>query len=388
MLMTSYLAASIAALFMLYLFLENVFNYVPSPLNKSLQMSFMILSTFYMKLEITNFLGETEDSHVYNLLLAKFTNYSDFHTLLYTCADEFDFLPPETVIQLMKSGLIPVVLGIITTFILNTLRKIFTNIRESSSSKSDASSPHILKGVDAGIVYNIIILIAYCIFAFMIMRLKLFMTPQLCIVASLLTSQEVFRFKNYNYKHIMLVVAALALMSLSGSSNLKRQRDIRGEYSNPNFEKLLEWVNVNTPPNAVFGGAMPTMANVMLSTKRPIVNHPHYETAEIRRRTKLIYSVFGRGTPQTAYETLLGLKMNYLVLDYNWCYGKGKPGCGMIDLWDREEDTHSKKKAPLCPQLFSKNPTPFVRVFKNEDYAVLQVPSQFVQIPPPKSFKS
>lgn len=78
------------------------------------------------------------------------------------------------------------------------------------------------------------------------------------------------------------VVAVIAGMSYQGIKNVNHQMGIRGEYSNPDQEMLFDWINNNTPKSAVFAGSMPVMANVKLSTERPIANHPHYENEDIR----------------------------------------------------------------------------------------------------------
>ena len=47
------------------------------------------------------------------------------------------------------------------------------------------------------------------------------------------------------------------------------------------MEELVEWIKRDLPDDgsASMGGPMPVMANLLLSTGRPVVNHPHYEDA-------------------------------------------------------------------------------------------------------------
>ena len=48
---------------------------------------------------ITIIIVSYTQNHIGALLLAKFTTYQDFHTQLYTCAAEFDFLSLEVCYQ-------------------------------------------------------------------------------------------------------------------------------------------------------------------------------------------------------------------------------------------------------------------------------------------------
>lgn len=81
---------------------------------------------------------------------------------------------------------------------------------------------------------------------------------------------------------IAIVFISLAGMTYQAQKNIQEQMQMRGEYSNVEQESLFEWIVRETPEDAVFAGSMPVMANVKLSTRRPIVNHPHYENEEQR----------------------------------------------------------------------------------------------------------
>ena len=64
---------------------------------------------------------------------------------------------------------------------------------------------------------------------------------------------------------------------------------------------------------------MPLMANVMLSTRRAIVNHPHYEDVGMRQRTRQLYQMYSRRSFEEYKQTLQKLHVKYLVLHSHWC---------------------------------------------------------------------
>uniref|UniRef100_A0A674MII7 Dpy-19-like 1, like (H. sapiens) n=1 Tax=Takifugu rubripes TaxID=31033 RepID=A0A674MII7_TAKRU len=306
-----------------------------------------VVSTVLLKFLLSTVLCASDDAHISALIKSKFMSYKDFHTLMYTCAAEFDFLEWETPVRYLKTLLLPINL-LLLALIVWRVTSVF-------------------------LVYHSLQLLAFAILAILIMRLKLFLTPHMCIMASLVCSKQLFGWIGDKVKHQMAVFVLLALMAVQGVANLQAQWAIIGEFSNLPQEELLDWIQENTDPNAVFAGAMPTMASVKLSTGRPIVNHPHYEDAGLRERTKLVYSMYSRMSGETVKRNLMKLGVNFFVLEDSWCTRRTRPGCSMPEIWD-VEDPQNVAKIPLCTHMSRNSQPHFITVFSNDVYKVLQVP--------------
>lgn len=158
-----------------------------------------------------------------NLLRAKFTPYKDFHTMLYLCAAEFDFLSATTLYRLSQTLLLPSVyasLGLIAVHAVGladaepeasekkpaaaavSSKKQRNSVlrREKQSLTGVASTVSSTRRVDPSLLYNVLQLAAFVVMAALIMRLKLFMSPHLCITAGLLASRKVLIFLNFELK--------------------------------------------------------------------------------------------------------------------------------------------------------------------------------------------
>ncbi|KAJ7322659.1 hypothetical protein JRQ81_018946 [Phrynocephalus forsythii] len=344
-----------------------------------------LFGTITLKSFMCLILGLTDDAHITNLLKAKFTSYRDFDTSMYTCAAEFDFLSIETPINYMKTLLLPVVLVVFSVIVVKAFQYIMGYRRRQGD--------HFIQGE---IVYHALQLMFFMVLAFLIMRLKLFLTPHMCIMASLICSKQLFGWVFQKIQPATFVIAILAMMSFEGIANIQKEWKIKGQFNNMPQEELLLWIKANTKPDAVFAGTMPIMASVKLSTLRPVVNHPHYEDSGLRARTKIVYSMYSRKPAKEVKKNLVKMGVNYYILEDSWClkrsgcrsqdnvpssqflYGNTQelditwPGCSMAEIWDLE-DFINAGKVPLC-NLMIRNSRPYFRtVFSNNVFKVLEV---------------
>ncbi|KAB5532799.1 hypothetical protein PHYPO_G00124360 [Pangasianodon hypophthalmus] len=328
-------------------------------------------TTVILKFLLALVLGASDDAHISSLIKSKFTSYKDFDTMMYTCAAEFDFMEVETVLRYVKTLLLPVNLLVVGVIAVKIIKDVIAFLRRRDGAEhEDDQTEKLAKAV---LVYHTLQLVAFAVLAVLIMRLKLFLTPHMCLMTSLLCSRQLFGWVGEKMKQHTAVFIIVSIMAVQGVANLQQQWSIMGEFSNLPQEDLLEWIKENTPPNAVFAGAMPTMASVKLSAGRAIVNHPHYEDAGLRERTKLVYSMYSRKSAEQVKRNLMSLQVDYFILEDSWCTRRTRPGCSMPEIWDVEDPVNAGK-TPVCT-LLSRDARPhFTTVFHNNVYKVLKVP--------------
>jgi len=222
MLLTSFFASSLLSVTIL-LHLDSKFEKLNTLLRIPIWLVFWVAGTICIKYAIATALQVTDDSHIFDIFRAKFSTYKNFHTQLYTCAKEFDFLEWETVEKLTKTLLIPGVLVVLLVLGSLILYREYNWWKSPESIPSDvvASGPEKTRPLAAEL-YTCIQGLAFTSLANMIMRLKLFMTPQLCIVASLLASPKLFSFIPRE-RQISILIIFLAVGGFTGVDNVRTQ---------------------------------------------------------------------------------------------------------------------------------------------------------------------
>jgi len=164
------------------------------------------------------FSSPDDDAHIWDILKSKiFRSFQTFDTQLYTCAKEFDFLEWETVVKLCQTGLLPLAGIILLRFLFDFLVDLFKR-------NSDTERKPIWQS------YHLIQTTGYILMGVMIMRLKLFPVPQLCLLISLFMNEQIWpkKFQFSEKKKWIVFVLIILGMSIQGRLNIKQQLQLRG----------------------------------------------------------------------------------------------------------------------------------------------------------------
>ncbi|KAA0200253.1 hypothetical protein FBUS_09148 [Fasciolopsis buskii] len=316
--------------------------------------------------------GEQHDGgHILDILREKLQpdgHYHTFHTRMYTCSPEFDFIGRTALEQPIHTGLLPVAMGISVLVCLHALIRLVRSLgqsdqldtrttRRSQSAiiSSNLQLSHIILMPFISL-FVVIQLFFFTIMAVLIMRLKLFWTPHLCLTLALLAqptrwhqlvqwlvelrtrvcTSQVHRVPNERPKRRSMWIAHLfffplvSFMSLHGIENLKAEWNIQGQFSDLNKEVLIDWFRSLPPPVTgsstpwVIAGQISVQGSLRLmlpavpqypspqplepgesESSRPgfaFTNHPHYENAELRHRTVLAYTIYSRRSIEEAWQ--------------------------------------------------------------------------------------
>uniref|UniRef100_K1R1G3 Dpy-19-like protein 3 n=1 Tax=Magallana gigas TaxID=29159 RepID=K1R1G3_MAGGI len=348
-----------AALLLIYLKGEEMkYCSIPSRIIKVIGYSltvlvFMILLQRVVKL----LLGIDADDHIYKFIMSKFNvgHARDFDALLYLCIDAFGFLQFDTFERLTNGVVFPLY------FYKTGVLAVFFGALGMST-----------------------------------LRMKYLWTPYMCILGSIgISDYKVWRtilspFKTQGViiqivRHFMTLLTLTILLAIALPPLLKELEELK-EFWDPDTVELMEWIKSNVPKGAAFTGSMQLLAGVKLCTGRPITNHPHYEDKHLRFKTKELYQIYGRRTPQDVHDILTKYKSSYIILEDSICLAPSK-GCRTPDIVDIDNGIipdHGKAEPGLvkstvprfCDEIRYESPAYtkyFKLVFSNRTFRVHKV---------------
>lgn len=162
--------------------------------------------------------------------------------------------------------------------------------------------------------------------------------------------------------------------------------------------ELMEWINQNTRKESVVVSSLALSSTIKLATGRSLAIHPHAEDAGMRRRYRLLYTMYDKISQDAVYASMRALQGDLLVIPFTSCDGKcsngkslqhvaslGAPMARRIaELWDEDQvasrqlhltDKHWEERHDQFCFLITEEPMrKFKALFQNDKFLVLRIP--------------
>lgn len=338
------------------------------------------------------------DEHIFKFLKAKFGLGAtrDFDASLYLCEEAFGLLPLDTLERL--AGTLMLYPYLSTLAVLLVLLAMVTLANFSSSESGCREEPVVRMKPD--VAYNLLHTLFFGLLAFSTMRMKYLWTGHMCAFAAfgvcgkdmwdlylrVLHCSPKAKLRLIRY---MIPLVILAFLYNKFWPRLTEELSELREFYDPDTVELMEWISTKTPKKAVFAGSMQLLAGIKLCTGRVLTNHPHYEDKILRERTKQVYQVYARQSPEEVHRGLRVLGADYVVLEDSICYERRHSrGCRLRDLLDlanghvmdgpgdNEPDLVDSPDPRFCDAIKTDSPAysdMFTLVFKNKTFHVYRL---------------
>ncbi|XP_036952018.1 probable C-mannosyltransferase DPY19L3 isoform X2 [Acanthopagrus latus] len=310
----------------------------------------VLLLTFTINYLAKKALQLRSDEHIFKFIKSKFAlgPTRDFDASLYLCEEAFGVLPLDTLERL--AGTLLLYPYILTLLLLSGLLAgaALQNMRPKGGSAEEK------KGVVEGrlvafrpdVAYNLLHTLFYGLLAFSTMRMKYIWTGHMCAVAAYgVCGTELWTLLlntlRCNSKVLLRLVRYAVPLAMIGClyykfwPKLMEELSELREFYDPDTVELMTWISTKTPKQAVFAGSMQLLAGIKLCTGRVLTNHPHYEDKDLRERTRQVYQVYARRSPEEVHAILRAVGADYVVLENSICYERRhRRGCRLRDLLD------------------------------------------------------
>ncbi|XP_042732952.1 probable C-mannosyltransferase DPY19L3 isoform X1 [Lagopus leucura] len=349
---------------------------------------------------IKKILNLESDEHIFKFLKAKFGFGAtrDFDASLYLCEEAFGLLPLNTFSRLSDTLLFYVYIFVLFPMTVTAVIVALRNLSCSNQALEKMEECTVSLKPDAA--YNLIHTVLFGCLALSTMRMKYLWTSHMCVFASFgLCSTEVWRLilkcahlytsqRTQVIKYLIPIITLLYILYKFWPGIMDELLELR-EFYDPDTVELMNWIKSNTPNTAVFAGSMQLLAGVKLCTGRTLTNHPHYEDKHLRERTKQIYQIYAKRSPEDVYRILRSFSTDYVILEDSICYERRHSrGCRLRDLLDianghimdglgeNEPDLKPSLYPRFCEEIKKNLPSytiHFTRVFQNKTFHVYKL---------------
>uniref|UniRef100_A0AAY4EQR5 C-mannosyltransferase DPY19L3 n=1 Tax=Denticeps clupeoides TaxID=299321 RepID=A0AAY4EQR5_9TELE len=288
------------------------------------------------------------DEHIFKFIKAKFGLGAtrDFDASLYLCEEAFGLLPLDTFERLAGTLLLyPYVSALGVLLLLLAL-----------VSLGNLSSEEVTIRLRPDVAYNLLHTICFGLLALSTMRMKYLWTGHMCAFAAYgVCGREVWELclKVLRLIRYTVPIVILAFLYYKFWPKLTEEISELREFYDPDTVELMTWISAKTPKSAVFAGSMQLLAGIKLCTGRVLTNHPHYEDKALRERTRQVYQIYARQSPEEVHRILRAAGADYVVLEDSICYERRhRRGCRLRDLLDLANG-HVGKEATATFSLIS-----------------------------------